>query len=128
MHPVGRYKFSLWTINPPLFFLQHQKKVLWMRNFFWHFSIALVWFHLNCWISALPAACLYNFHLPYLVTFLNTLFFCFVPKYLGIPVLTEYFVNNCLFPSWGRPPFLLSYPNFWPLLHHKYKKCSLKPF
>ena len=33
------------------------------------------------------------------VTFVNKLFFCFVPKYLGLPVLTKYFVKNSLFVS-----------------------------
>ena len=60
--------------------------------------------------------------------FLNTLFFCFVPKYLGIPVLTKYFATIWLFLSWGRPPFLLFYPNFRPFLHPKYIKNLIKAF
>ena len=69
-----------------------------------------------------------NFHLRYLVTFVNTLFFCFVPKYLGIPVLTKYFVKICLFVSWGRLNFLLFYLNFRPLLHPQYMKILIKAF
>ena len=36
---------------------------------------------------------LYKFHLPYLVTFVNKLVFWFFPNYLGLPVLTKYFVK-----------------------------------
>ena len=70
----------------------------------------------------------YNFHPPYLVTFVNTLFFCFLPKYLGIPVLTKYFVNICLLVSWGKPQFLLFYLNFRPIVHPKYIKIHIKAF
>ena len=36
-------------------------------------------------------------------------FFCFVPKYLGLPVHTKYCVKNCLFVSWGRPECYFSF-------------------
>ena len=77
----------------------------------------------SIWVSKL-----YNFHLPYLVTFVNTLLFFFFPTYLGIPVLTKYFVKNNLFVSWGRPKFVLFYLNFRPLLHPKYIKIVIKAF
>ena len=78
--------------------------------------------------ASISVSRLYNFHLPYLVTFANTLFFCFVPKYLGTRILTQNFVNICLFVSWRRPQFLLFYLNFLPLLHQKYMKILNKAF
>ena len=56
----------------------------------------------------------------------NILFFS--PKYLGLPVLTKYFVKQNCFLSWGRPPFLLFYPNFGSLLHLQYMKFTKKLF
>ena len=47
-------------------------------------------------------------------------------KYLGLPVLTKYFVKNYLFLSWGRPQFSLFYPNFGPFLHLQYMKIYKK--
>ena len=49
--------------------------------------------------ASISVSKLYNIHLPYLVTFVNKLFFGFVPEYLGLPVLTKYFVKNCFFVS-----------------------------
>ena len=68
--------------------------------------LVIVWTILICQVFTYEAlqACasisvskLYNFHLPYLVTFFNTFLFCLVPKYLEIPVVTKYFVKICLF-------------------------------
>ena len=71
------------------------------------------WLQILVIVSFLKQACasisvskLCNFHLPYLVTFLNKLFcfdnfceyiilFCFVPEDLGFPVLAFFF--NCFF-------------------------------
>ena len=50
------------------------------------------------------------------------------PKYLGLPLLTKYFVKKCLSVSWGRPQFLLFYPNFGPLLHLQYMKIHKNTF
>ena len=69
-----------------------------------------------------------NFPIPCLVNFVNSLVFCYFPKYVGLPVLTKYFVKNCLFVSWRRPQLLLFYPNFGPLLHIKYVKIHKKAF
>ena len=52
----------------------------------------------------------------------------FCPLYLGIPVLTKYFVKIYLFVSWGRPQFLLFYLNIRPLLHPKYMTIFIKAF
>ena len=48
-------------------------------------------FNMNASISALK---LFNFHLTFLVPFVYKLFFCFVLKYLRLPVLTKYIVKN----------------------------------
>ena len=45
--------------------------------------------------ASISVSKLYNFHFPYLVTFVNQFFsFCFVPKYLGLPLHTKYFVKQ----------------------------------
>ena len=56
------------------------------------------------------------------------LFPCFVPKYLGLPVLTKYFVKNCSFVSWAKYQFSLFYFNFGPLLHLQYLKIHMEAF
>ena len=63
-----------------------------------------------------------KFHLPNLVNFVNKLVVCFppLPYCLGLPVFTKKIVNNCLYVSWGRPQFLLFFPNFGPLLRLQY--------
>ena len=76
--------------------------------------------------ASISVSILCNFPLPCLVNFMNNLVFCFSPKYLGLPVLTKYFVKNYLFLSWGRPQFSLFYPNFSPLLHLQYMKIHKK--
>ena len=61
-------------------------------------------------------------------TFVNTLFFCFVPKYLGIPVLTKYFFKK--FSFWHEVGLNFCY--FTLTFGHFYTQntCtfSLKPF
>ena len=69
-----------------------------------------------------------NFHLPSLVSFVNKLFFCLVPKYLELPVLKNIFCKKKLFVSWGRPHFLLFYLNFGPLLHLHFMKIHIDAF
>ena len=69
-----------------------------------------------------------TFHLPYLVTFVNKLFFCFVSKYLGLPVLTKYFVKIvCLSPEVGQ-----KFCYFTLTFGHSYTyntcKFTFKPF
>ena len=44
--------------------------------------------------ASISVSKLCNFHLPSLVTFVNKLFFCFVLKYLRLPVLKTYFVKK----------------------------------
>ena len=91
-------------------------------------SFLLFWYDTLQPCASISVSKLYNFHLPYLVTFVVTLFFWFFQKYLGIPVLTKNFVKICLFVSWGRPQFLLFYLNFRPLLHPKYMNILIKVF
>ena len=69
--------------------------------------------------ASISVSKLCNFHLPYLVTFVNKLVFSFFspPKFLRLPVHTKYFVKNCLFVSLGRPQFSLFYLNVGPLVH-----------
>ena len=79
--------------------------------------------------ASISVSKLCNFPLPCLVNFVNNLVFCFFPpKYLGLQVLTKYFVKHCLFLSWERPQFSLFYPNFGPLLHLQYMKIHKKAF
>ena len=78
--------------------------------------------------ASISVSKLCNFHLPYLVNFVKNLYSVFSPKYLGLPVLTKYFVPKKLFVSWGRPSFLLFYLNFGPLLHLQYMKFTKKAF
>ena len=56
----------------------------------------------------------------YLVNFVKNEYSVFSPKYLGLPVLTKYFVKKNWFVFRGRPPFSLFKPNFGPLLHLQY--------
>ena len=59
--------------------------------------------------ASISGSKLYNFHLPYLVTFVNKLIVSFFPKCLGLPVLTKIFCKKCLFVSRGKPQFSLFY-------------------
>ena len=68
--------------------------------------------------TSISVSKLCNFHLPYLVTFVNKLVFCFpLPKF-----------TSCLFVSWGRPQFSLFYHNLGPLLHLQYMKTHADAF
>ena len=78
--------------------------------------------------ASISVSKLCNFPIPCLVNCVNNLVFCFSPKYLGLPVLTKYFVKNSLFVSWGKPQFSLFYPNIGPLLHLQYMKIHKNTF
>ena len=78
--------------------------------------------------ASISVSKLCNFPLPCLVNFVNIYYSVCFPKYLRLPVLTKYFVKNCLFVSWGRPQFSLLYLNIGPLLHLQYTKIHKKAF
>ena len=42
-------------------------------------------------------------------SFEQKIYSCLVLKYLGLPVLTKYFIQICLFVSWARPQFFCPY-------------------
>ena len=80
--------------------------------------------------ASISVSKLCNFPLQCPVNFVNNLIIGFSPpKYLGLPVLTKYFVkkNICLCPEEGLN-FLLFYPNFGPLLHLQCLKINIKAF
>ena len=74
---------------------------------------ALLWVSKQC-----------KLHPPYWVIIERTNFFFFVPNYLGVPVITKYFIKICLFVSWAKSHFFSSSPLLWgsltPRLHEHF--------
>ena len=79
------------------FLLQYFQKV---RNFHILISAEINIYDALQACTSISVSKLCNFHLPYLVTFVNKLaFWFFPPKYLGLPVLKKYLIKNFLLVS-----------------------------
>ena len=127
IHPL----FSLWQFTEKLPRNSVQLQMITLLEQSWmnilysktgHFQMA--YDTLQAWAS-ISVSKLYNFHLPYVVTFVNKLFFCFVPR-----ITSSYKISckNCLFVSWGRPQFSLFYHTSGPLWHLQYMKMHIEAF
>ena len=91
--PMNRFYFCA-SIN--------QKKECTFENNIWYFSIELVWFHNNAWISACPAACLQITHSMRRVIHLYVVLVTYSPYKLFVMGK-----NYIYFFNW---PFLASKP------------------